>query len=52
MMRYFEGDGYDTARFDSEKELNDFINKENIDEDEIVEIIEMEIKRFIKPVKY
>lgn len=44
---YFEGDGYDTVRFESEEELNDFVKKEDIDEDQIVEILEVEIKRVI-----
>jgi len=51
---YFEGDGYKTMQFNSEKELNDFVENEEIYEEDIAEILEIEIKRriFSKDINY
>jgi len=51
---YFERDGYKTMQFNSEKELNDFVENEEINEEDIVEILEIEIKRriFSKDINY
>jgi len=51
---YFEINGYRTMQFNSEKELNDFVENEEINEEDIAEILEIEIKRriFSKDMNY
>lgn len=45
---YFDGDGYPSAWFDTEEDLNQFIKKEALYDDDVIKIVEVEIKRVIK----
>ena len=48
VITYFDGDGYPSGWFDSEEELNQFVEKEDIDEMDITDIVEVEVKRVIR----
>ena len=48
IITHFDGDGYPSKWFDSLEEVNQFIEKENIDMMDVTDIIEVEVKRVIR----